>query len=109
MSVMTEIATTREAATTDKAINMTAITSEITYTLQGDYLLPNIGIQRTPQSLGKYGMMRKQYLQQHRPILYAQLTLTEQLLPHCLEIEEMANQRLKAQAEQVILTELIYS
>ena len=90
-------------------------------------------------SIGKYGRMRKSYLKEHRPILYNQLLMSEKLYPHLWEIQETAAARmeqmmaellkanpapdkksnqmawvqhmnmLKAQAEEVILTELINS
>jgi hypothetical protein len=111
--------------------------AEITYSKAGDYLTPDIAI-RESRPLGKYGMMRKNYLKDHRPILYNKLALTEELFPHCLEIEETASERLelmmkqltaqnlppdkaadpigwaahmnslKAQAEEAIYSELIY-
>ena len=89
--------------------------------------------------VGKYGRMRRAYLKENRPLLYNQFLLNGTLYPHLLEIEETANQRLelimnqllekdpapdkkqnamawvqhmnalKAQAEEVILTELINS
>ena len=112
--------------------------SNLTYTASSDYQIPNIAVQES-RPLNKYGMMRKTYLKEHRPILYSELTLTEKLFPHCLEIEDSANERLelmmtqllsqspppdkasdpmgwtahmnslKAQAEETILSELIYS
>lgn len=84
--------------------------------------------------------MRKRYLQEHRPVLFTCLLLSETLYPHLLEIDEAAHHRLdtlmpqlikaagvteqlkaadpmkwvgmmnalKAQAEEIILSELIY-
>ena len=40
----------------------------ITYTQNGDYLIPNIVIRKT-KPLGHYGRLRKAYLKMHRPIL----------------------------------------
>ena len=40
----------------------------ITYTQNGDYLIPNIIIRKT-KPLGHYGRLRKAYLEMHRPIL----------------------------------------
>ena len=115
---------------------------EIQYQQNGDYLIPAISLGSQPrQPLGKYGRMRKKYLQEHRPILYNRLVLNGQLQHHLLEIEETANTRmermmqemaakngateelkaknqmawvglmnsLKNQAEELILTELIYA
>ena len=115
---------------------------EIQYQQNGDYLIPAITLDEQPrQPLGKYGRMRKKYLQEHRPVLWNQMILSETLYPHLREIDETASRRLeqmlpalakeagateqlkasdpmawvglmnscKAQAEEVILTELIYS
>lgn len=56
---------------------------ELTYTQNGDYLIPNIKLtEQEVKLIGKYGQMRKQYLKEHRPILWNQLILTEQLFQH---------------------------
>ena len=116
--------------------------NELTYTCSGDYWIPDLILsQRESKPLGKYGRMRKKYLQEHRPVLWNSLILSEKLYPHLREIDETANSRLeqmmpglmqsagvtealkasdpmkwvglmnslKAQAEEVILTELIYA
>ena len=116
--------------------------NELTYTRSGDYWIPNLSLsQQESKPLGKYGRMRKKYLQEHRPVLWNSLILSEKLYPHLREIDETANRRLermmpelmqsagvtealkasnplkwvglmnslKAQAEEVILTELIYA
>ena len=116
--------------------------SELTYTQNGDYLIPDLSLSEQPQTpLGKYGRMRKNYLKEHRPVLWNSLLLSEKLYPHLREIEEAANNRLelmmpelmksagvteeleasdpmkwaglmntlKAQAEEVILAELVFS
>ena len=116
--------------------------NELTYTRSGDYWIPNLSLsQQETHPLGKYGRMRKAYLQEHRPVLWNSLILSEKLYPHLREIDETANRRLdqmmpelmrsagvtealkasdpmkwvglmnslKAQAEEVILTELIYA
>ena len=116
--------------------------NELTYTRSGDYWIPDLSLsQQESKPLGKYGRMRKAYLQEHRPVLWNSLILSEKLYPHLMEIDETANSRLeqmmpalmqsagvtealkasdpmkwvglmnslKAQAEEVILTELIYA
>ena len=116
--------------------------NELTYTRSGDYWIPNLSLsQQESKPLGKYGRMRKAYLQEHRPVLWNSLILSEKLFTHLREIDETANSRLermmpelmqsagvtealkasdpmkwvrlmnslKAQAEEVILTELIYA
>ena len=117
--------------------------TELTYMKNGDYRIPDLKLSEEPGSkpLGKYGMLRKTYLQEHRPILWNQMILEETLFLHLLEIEQAAQSRLeqmmpelaaeagatealkardpmkwvglmntcKAQAEEVILAELIYA
>ena len=115
--------------------------AELTYSRNGDYLIPDLSLNETEQPIGKYGRMRKAYLKEHRPILWNSLILSEKLYPHLLEIEQAAQSRLelmmpklakaagateslkasdpmkwvglmnncKAQAEETILAELIYS
>ena len=70
--------------------------NELTYTRSGDYLIPNLNLTEQPQApLGKYGRMRKNYLKEHRPVLWNSLLLSETLYPHLLEIDETANRRLE--------------
>ena len=114
--------------------------TELTYTKNGDYLIPNIALEETEdRPLGKYGRMRRAYLQENNTLLYNHLILTGKLFPHLWEIQDTATARmeqmrdallkanpapdkkthqvqwvqhmnaLKAQAEEVILTELINS
>ena len=98
---------------------------KITYTQNGDYLIPDIKIRKAKKSIGHYGRLRKAYLQQFRPILYNELILTEKLYEHCAEIEETARHRIelivpelewvrqmnacKVQAEEIVKHELIYT
>ena len=68
--------------------------NNLTYTRNGDYLIPDLNLTEQPQRpLGKYGRMRKAYLKEHRPILYNQLLMSEKLYPHLQEIDETANSR----------------
>ena len=70
--------------------------TELIYQKNGDYLIPDLtlsGQEKTP--LGKYGRMRKKYLQEHRPILWNQMILSETLYPHLREIDTAANNRLE--------------
>ncbi|MCC8099505.1 MAG: TnpV protein [Clostridiales bacterium] len=78
---------------------------DITYTKYGDYYIPNIALSDTTHyHIGKYGQMRRTFLQEHRPIQYSDLVLTEKLFPHLAEIDKACHQRLEvmisAMAEQ---------
>ena len=72
--------------------------TELTYTKNGDYLIPDLTLseaQEEARPLGKYGRLRRSYLQEHRPGLYNRLVLSEKLFPHLREIDETANRRLE--------------
>ena len=73
----------------------------ITYTQNGDYLIPNIIIRKT-KPLGHYGRLRKAYLEMHRPILFNELVLSDKLFEHCAEIDEAARNRM-----ELIVPELV--
>ena len=61
-----------------------------------DYEIPAIGLsEAATENLGKYGRMRKQYLQAHRPGLYNSLLLSGTLYTHLLEIDQAARKRLE--------------
>ena len=116
--------------------------NSLTYTMNGDYQIPDLKLTEQPEKpLGKYGRMRKTYLKEHRPLIYNQLLMTEKLYPHLIEIDETAQSRLeqmmpqlakdagateqlkasdpmrwvglmntcKAQAEEILMAELIHS
>lgn len=69
---------------------------KLEYIQNGDCLIPNLVLSEQPtQPIGKYGRMRKTYLQEHRPALFSSLLLSEKLYPHLLEIDQAANERLE--------------
>ena len=55
-----------------------------------------------PQYLSKYGMMRQHYLQDHNPELYTELRKSGELKSHCLEVQRIADNRLKSMMEQMV-------
>ena len=111
----------------------------VTYSTVGDYQLPNLTLPQQEKALGKYGRLRRTYLMKHRPVLYNSMLLSGTLHPYLLEVEQTAENQmqqtmeqllkqdpapdkaqnqlmwvqhmnsLKAQAEELVLTELIYS
>lgn len=61
---------------------------KLTYHRCGDYLLPNLDLtEQEQQPLGKYGRMRLEYLQKHRPNLYTRLLLSGKLYEHLAKID----------------------
>ena len=111
----------------------------LTYTRCGDYYIPDIRLaHRGTQPLGKYGRMRRAFLEQNNPMLFNDMILTENLFPHLWEVQQTCQKRmellmadllarnpapdkatqqlawvahmncLKAQAEEIVLQELVY-
>ena len=69
---------------------------EITYTKIGDYLYPNITLDKDDKlPIGKYGRMRKEYLREHRPVIYNVLAVQGKLQKHLWEIDQAANEQLE--------------
>ena len=72
------------------------MSNNITYTRCGDYYIPNLTISESqPKPLGKYGRVRKNYLCEHRQVLWNTMILFGTLYPHLREIDETANRRLE--------------
>ena len=114
--------------------------NNLTYTLCDDYYIPNIKLSYTePVEWNRFSRLARTYLEEHRPILYNNLVLSEQLFPYLKEIGETAARRmeqleadllkanpapdkatqqmawvqhmnmLRAQAEEIVMNELIYT
>ena len=70
--------------------------NNLEYIRNGDYFIPNLTLSEQPQTpIGKYGRMRKRYLQEYHSALYNSLVLTEKLHPHLCEINQVANKLLE--------------
>ena len=60
-----------------------------TYRQEGDYLIPNLTLPDEPEyQIGKYGRMRRNYLKEHRPVLYANLLTSGTLHRHQMCIRD---------------------
>ena len=114
---------------------------KITYTKNGDYLLPNLILKNNPSTFfGRYGLLRLNYLKQHNKVLYQQLLAKDKLTNYLIDIDKTATERVekiivhlaeeknvdehlkatnqlkwvglmnnfKSQAEEIVLSELIY-
>ena len=83
---------------------------KLTYTTQGDYLLPNLEVPEAPK-VGKYGMLRRSFLRNHRKALYTGMMLADKLNAHLEEVDRQANEMLenllqKLSKEQGVTEEL---
>ena len=64
-----------------------------TYTMQGDYRLPNLTIGETDsRPIGVWGQRRLHYLKHHRKVLYYNLLTSGKLRSYLADIEEQAQE-----------------
>ncbi len=74
----------------------------LTYTKQGDYLLPNLLPPQEPEiRLGKYAILHRRFLQQYRRVTFTNLLTTGQLNSHLQEIQQTALTRLNQMVSQM--------
>ena len=73
---------------------------ELTYTMQGDYLIPNLTVPESPK-LGKYGMLRRTFLRKHRDGIYTGMLLNGTLNSHLEEVDRQAQKMLDDLTEQM--------
>ena len=67
-----------------------------TYIQVGDYYIPDLKDEEPGHySIGKYGRMRRRYLQAHRPILFSELTLSGKLYQHLAETDHACKERVE--------------
>ena len=121
--------------TTDK---QQPIADKIEYRQEGEVLIPILEMPEEQNRVGKYGRMRFKYLKEHDRGEYTRLSLKMEMNQHLVEVDQQAREmidkitlqlletdpapdkakyqmewvghmnRIKAQAEEIILHELIY-
>ena len=72
---------------------------ELTYTKVGDYYIPDLVLDEEPEQdvfYGKYGDLRRDYLREHKPRLFAILVKNGTLADHLKGIERAAERRMDA-------------
>ena len=72
----------------------------LSYTLHGDYYLPDLEINEEESAYGKYGIMRKQFLKEHRSARYQYLVLTGKLMEHLNQIDKEVREKVEMLVEQ---------
>ena len=76
--------------------------SEITYSRQGDYLIPDLTLPTEPElPLGRYALMHRDYLEKHKRVTYLNLLTSGRLNGHLHEVEQTALQRLELLTKQL--------
>ena len=73
----------------------------LSYTLHGDYYLPDLAVNEEEPTYGKYGMLRKQFLKEHRPARYQYLLMTGELMAHLNRVDQEARELVEILMKQM--------
>ena len=73
----------------------------MSYTLHGDYYLPDLVLREEEPTYGKYGMLRKQFLKEHRSARYQYLLLTGKLNEHLNQTDQEVREQVETLMEQM--------
>ena len=73
----------------------------LNYTLHGDYYLPDLEINEEEPTYRKYGIMRKQFLKEHRSARYQYLVLTGKLTEHLNQVDKEVREKVEILMEQM--------
>ena len=114
---------------------------ELSYVQQGEYFFPKLCFEAENPPIGKYGLLRKSYLKEHKRGWYSSLLLAGKLDEHLAEIDRVCNEcielimnqlaqregvaealkasdqmtwvarmnNIRARAEEIVLSELVYN
>ncbi len=73
----------------------------IRYQRSGDYYIPVLKLPEESRSIGHWGRLYRDYLKEHRPILYSELVLSCRLWTYLANLNEQAQNRLELIMEQM--------
>ena len=73
---------------------------ELTYRREGDYLLPNLEAPESPK-IGKYGMLRHQYLRNHKRAILTGMQMSGELNSHLEQIDREATEEVERLTKQM--------
>ena len=68
---------------------------DMTYTRNGDYLFPALYLEDAELPIGKYGLLRKSYLKEHKRGWYSSPLLTGKPDEHLAEIDHSCTERIE--------------
>lgn len=77
--------------------------NSISYRRVGDYLIPNLILphEETSVTLGKWGMLHKDYLEKHNRAFFNVLLTQSKLYQHCADVENQAKDMFDTLVEQM--------
>ena len=77
----------------------------IKYIRCGDYYIPDLKLPEENRPIGKWGRMHRDYLKEHRPILYNDLILSCKLWTYLADLNQQAQERLETIVSQMTAAE----
>ena len=69
--------------------------NKLGYLKVGDYFIPDLELPQENRSIGKYGRMHRDYLQEHNPIRFDDLVLEGKLWTYLADLNKQAQNRLQ--------------
>ena len=78
---------------------------QITYIKTGDYYIPDWKLPEETRPIGRWGRMHRDYLKEHRPVIFNQLVLSGNLWTYLADINEQAQQRMEVLVKQMMASE----
>ena len=73
----------------------------LSYTLHGDYYLPDLVLNEEEPTYGKYGMLWKQFLIEHKTLWYQSLLLSGKLTAHLNQIDREVTEQVEVLMKQM--------
>ena len=83
--------------------------TRIEYIRKGDYYYPNLYIPKARRkgNIEKYGLMRLNYIRNHKGAFYTDLLLENELKSHLLDIDDECKERLNTLIKQMKKEEMV--
>lgn len=78
---------------------------QITYIKTGDYYIPDLKFPEEHRPIGRWGRMHRDYLKEHRPVVFNQLVLSGNLWTYLADINEQAQHRMEVLIKQMMASE----
>lgn len=81
---------------------------EITYRVEGDYLIPDLILDGEEEGvcpeemIGRYGLMRERFLRENHHGTYTAMLLSGRLMPHLREIDRQAQEEVECLLRQMM-------
>ena len=68
--------------------------------MAGDYYIPELKLPEEKRTIGHYGRLHREYLQQVKPIVFNELILSGQFWTYLADLNEQATERRNVMMEQ---------